>query len=87
MTYGLLHVLTAGCGLICSLNFYPGIFNDNELMESYHILLRPLSLFLLSSALRPDAVNDLFNHIIVFIIKGGADIRDVLDKQSNLRDI
>lgn len=74
MTYGLLHVLTAGCGLICSLDFYPGIFNGNELMESYHLLLRPLSLFWLSSALRLDAVNDHCNHIIVFIIKSNADI-------------
>jgi hypothetical protein len=79
MTYGLLHVHTTGCGLICSLDFYPGICNCNGLMGSYHLLPRPLSLFWLSSALRPDAVNDLFNHIIVFIAKGNADIHDVLE--------
>jgi hypothetical protein len=45
MAYGLLYVLTAGCGLICSLDFYFGICNGNELMESYHLLPRPLSLF------------------------------------------
>ena len=81
MACGLLNVLTAGCGLICSLDFHPGIFNGNELMESYHLLPRPLSLFWLSSALRPDAVNDLFNHTIVFTIKGNADIRDVLEEK------
>jgi hypothetical protein len=79
MAYGLLHVLTTGCGLICSLDFYPGIFNGNELMESYRLLPRHLSLFWLSSTLRPDAVNDIFNHIIVFI-KSNADIRDVLEE-------
>jgi hypothetical protein len=81
MAYGLLHVLTAGCGLIYSLDFYFGIFNGNELMESYHLLPRPLSLVWLSSALRPDAVNDLFTHIIVFIIKGNANVRDVLEEK------
>ena len=81
MVYGLLHVLTTSCVLICALDFCAGIFNGNELMESYHFLPMPLSLFWMSSALRPDAGNDLFNHIIVFIIKGNADIRDVLEEK------
>jgi hypothetical protein len=81
MAYGLLHVLTASCGLICSLDFYPGIFNGNELIVSYHLLPRPLSLFWLFSALRPDAVNDLSNHIIAFIIKSNADIPNFLEEK------
>lgn len=89
MTYGLWLATCIYCGLwmICSLYFYFGIYNGNELTNSYHLLPRPLSLFSLSSALRPVAMNDLFNHNIIFTMKGNADIRDVVDEKQTITDI
>jgi hypothetical protein len=72
MAYGLLHVLTVGCGLIfVVMSLWSRITSFQGLSHS----------FWLSSALWPDAVNDLFNHIIVSTIKGNADIRDVLEEK------